>query len=123
MRVLIIEDDEFLRMGIAEILELQDHEPLQAKNGQEGLETAIQTQPDIIFCDVQMPLMGGYDTLLEIRNHPQVADTPFILLTGTTPDGAWKKFKEAGADDWLTKPFAYEDMLAIIDSYRPKFTD
>lgn len=119
MRVLIIEDDKYLRMGLAELLELRDHEPLTAINGRDGVDIAIQSQPDIIFCDATMPVLDGYETLLEIRNNPQIADIPFVLLTGKAPDTVWKKFKEAGADHWLSKPFAYEDMFGIIDSYRP----
>jgi CheY-like chemotaxis protein len=119
MRVLIIEDDEQLRMGLAELLELKDHEPLTAANGRAGVDIAIQNQPDIIFCDATMPVLDGYETLLEIRNTPQIADTPFVLFTGNTPDKVWEKFKDAGANHWLSKPFAYEDMFNIIDSYRP----
>jgi len=119
MRVLIIDDNEQLRMGIAEILELKDHEPLVAADGLQGVEIAIQFQPDIIFCDMQMPVLDGYETLREMRNNPKTANIPFIILTGKSLSDELSKIKEAGFDDWLSKPFAYEDLFAIIDSYRP----
>ena len=119
MRVLIIDDNEQLRMGIAEILEIKDHEAIVASNGQQGVEIAIHSQPDIIFCDMQMPIMGGYETLLEIRRNPITAKIPFIMLTGNNVSGELRRFKEAGVNDWLSKPFAYEALFAIIDSYRP----
>ena len=123
MRVLIVEDDDNLRMDIAEILELENHEAITAANGQEGLEKTIETQPDLIFCDMNMPIMDGHDMLLAVRNNPTIADIPIIILTGNSTPGVWEKLKAAGANDWLSKPFAHTDLLAIIDSYRPKFTD
>jgi len=117
MRVLVIDDNKELAVGIAEMLEIKDHEPLVAINGQQGLEIAIQTLPDIIFCDVQMPVMDGYETLCEIRNHPETANTPFILLTGRVLTDSWDKYEAAGANSWLEKPFGYDVLFNIIDSY------
>ena len=119
MRVLVIDDNEELAVGIAEILQIKDHEPYTATNGQEGLEIAIANQPDIIFCDMQMPIMDGYETLCEIRRHPATANTPFILLTGRILTNSWEKFEAAGANSWLEKPFAYDIFFNIIDSYHP----
>jgi len=117
MRVLIIDDNEELVVGIAEILELKDHQPYTATSGQDGVEIAIETQPDIIFCDMQMPVMDGYETLCELRNHPTTAQIPFILLTGTAMAHAWDKFEEAGANNWMEKPFDYDVFFDLIDSY------
>ncbi len=119
MRVLIIDDNEELATGIAEILELEGYEPFTATNGEDGVEIAIRTQPQIIFCDIQMPIMDGYETLCEIRNHPVTANIPFILLSGRTMTDSWAKFEEAGANSWLQKPFAYDVLFNIIDSYHP----
>ena len=119
MRVLIIDDNEQLRSGIAEMLEIKGHEALVAANGQLGIEIAIQSLPDIIFCDMQMPVMDGYETLHELRKNPKTANIPFIILTGTALSGEMKKFEEAGVDAWLNKPFSNADLFAIIDSYRP----
>jgi CheY-like chemotaxis protein len=117
MRVLIIDDNEPLRLGIVEVLEIKEYDPLMASNGQEGLEIAIEYQPDIIFCDMKMPMMNGYETLVEIRNNPTTANIPFVLLTGETLADSWDTFVDAGANDWLGKPFSYDDFFAIIDSY------
>jgi CheY-like chemotaxis protein len=122
MRILIIEDDDNLRRDIAEILELENHEPLTAANGQEGIDTAIQSQPDLIFCDVMMPIMDGIEVLRTIRNNPQIAQIPVILLTGRNVRDLREKI-DIDINHILTKPFAHRDMIAMIDSFRPKFTD
>ncbi len=114
--ILIIEDEPEMRRNLATILRLEKFRPLTAENGRAGVETALRELPDLILCDVMMPELDGHGVLRELREHPSTEATPFIFLTarGEKPD--IRSGMNLGADDYLTKPVAKNDLLAAISS-------
>lgn len=113
-KILIIEDDDDIRINIAEILELEGFEVLTATNGRDGVELAKEHRPDLILCDILMPEMNGYEVLSKIRSDPLSATTPFIFLTSKTTGKDIRTGMELGADDYLTKPFMIHTLLTAI---------
>ncbi|PCI39174.1 MAG: hypothetical protein COB46_09515 [Rhodospirillaceae bacterium] len=115
IKILCIEDEADIRMMLAEELEDEGYKVFVAENGREGL-TSIQTvKPDIILCDINMPVMGGYDVLKELRSkHPAFADTPFIFLSAFADRKDIISGLELGADDYLTKPIDFEMLLVKV---------
>lgn len=113
-KILVIEDEDDLRMNIVEILELEGFHVLSAANGRKGVKLAKDHIPDLILCDVLMPEMNGYEVLTEIRGDSRMATTPFIFLTAKTTGSDIRTGMELGADDYLTKPFMIHTLLTAI---------
>lgn len=114
--VLVIEDEQFIRENIIEILQANDFHTFGAENGVQGIKLAKQHLPDLILCDVMMPDLDGHGVLKEIREHPSTASIPFIFLTARANPGDLRTGMNLGADDYLTKPFRVPDLLHAIET-------
>ncbi|NQX52979.1 response regulator [Pedobacter panaciterrae] len=114
--VLIIEDDNDIREGCAEILELSGYKALKANNGKAGIELASQHKPDIILCDIMMPELDGYGVLYLLGKNSATSEIPFIFLTAKTERIDFRKAMEMGADDYLTKPFDDMELITAIET-------
>jgi signal transduction histidine kinase len=115
-RILVIEDETNLRENIIDILRLEGYDVLSAPDGSAGVEVARQAQPELIICDIAMPVMDGYDALLHLRSHPDTVSTPFIFLTARADRTNIRHGMELGADDYITKPFSKAELLAAVQS-------
>lgn len=114
--VFIIDDDRFIRESIQDLLEAEGFRVIAADNGETGIKLAAETQPDLILCDVQMPGVDGYEVLAALRESPSTAVTPFIFLTARSEKSDLRQGMNLGADDYLTKPFGIDELLAAVDS-------
>lgn len=113
-KVLIIEDEDFVRETISDILELEGYVPILAKNGKEGLDALVQLRPDLILCDINMPIMDGYEVLETIKSNENLASIPFIFLTAKASNNDMRRGMEMGADDYIFKPFKANDLINAI---------
>jgi CheY-like chemotaxis protein len=92
---------------------LEDHERykvLTASDGQEALAICQREHPELVFLDMQMPKLDGIDVCLHIRSQPDIADTTVVMLTALARDADIERTMEAGADDYMTKPFSPTDL-------------
>ncbi|HEV8020845.1 MAG TPA: response regulator [Candidatus Lustribacter sp.] len=113
--VLVVDDDKVLRRIIGTNLELGGFDVLSAPDGPSALALLDDHLPDVVVLDVVMPLMDGYATLGRIRRHATASHIPVIVLTGAGPDSNDSvKSLEAGADDFIAKPFSPQEMLARV---------
>ncbi|MEM9164457.1 MAG: response regulator, partial [Cyanobacteria bacterium P01_F01_bin.4] len=115
-KILVIEDEAQVRENIREILELNDYTVLSADNGQAGLQVAQTQLPDLVLCDVMMPVMDGYGVLESLRQTTQTAAIPFVFLTAKADRANLRQGMNLGADDYLTKPFETRELLAAIQA-------
>ncbi|MEM5565489.1 response regulator [Psychroserpens sp. AS72] len=115
-KVLLIEDDTVLRENTAELLELSDYNVLTASNGKIGLEMALDHLPDIIVCDIMMPILDGYGVLEGLSKHTETKFIPFIFLSAKTERRDVRKGMNLGADDYITKPFNEDEIMSAIKS-------
>ncbi|MFM9911677.1 MAG: response regulator [Chitinophagaceae bacterium] len=115
-KILLIEDNEDIRTNTAEILELSNYKVIVAENGKIGVEKAIEHVPDLIICDIMMPVLDGYGVLHAVHKNESIKNTPFIFLTAKTERGDLRKGMELGADDYITKPFNGTELLNAVDS-------
>jgi DNA-binding response OmpR family regulator len=113
--ILIIEDNEDIRENVAEILTLSDYKVLTAANGKEGIDAAQKTSPDLIICDIMMPGIDGYGVLHVLHKDPSTQNIPFIFLTSKSERSDFRAAMELGADDYITKPFAGNELLNAIE--------
>jgi len=113
-KILIIEDDEMLRESTADLLTEEGYTIYQAENGLEGIKKALETMPDIILCDIAMPNFNGYKVYTTLQENGSTSMIPFIFLTAKTEKKDIRAGMQLGADDYITKPFDYHDLLATI---------
>ena len=118
--ILVIDDNEDCRAGFIEVLEFEAHTTLEAENGQIGLEMMRQDAPDLIICDVDMPVMNGIEVLRTAKADPTYAKIPFVMLTGHTDELTRKTSRDLGAEAYLTKPIAITEFLSTIGSLLKK---
>ncbi len=116
MLVLIIEDDPHIRNNIIEILQFEGYDTVSASNGKDGIQTALSQSPDIIFCDLMMPHMDGYEVLEILKSSPATQNIPFIFVTARTETETIQKGMEMGAFDFLLKPFKAETIFKMLKS-------
>ena len=119
--LLLIEDDVFIRENTAELLEMAGYAVLTAENGQLGVQQALATTPDLVVCDIMMPVLDGYGVLQIFNQNPRLAGVPFIFLTAKTERSDLRRGMELGADDYLAKPFNRTELLSAIASRLARF--
>jgi CheY-like chemotaxis protein len=112
--VLVIDDNDDYRTSFREVLELENYDTLEAENGLIGLHMIKQHVPDIILCDVEMPVMNGMDVLRTIKADPLLAKIPFVIITGQSDRELVQTAHDLGVAAYLTKPLAINDFLAVI---------
>ena len=113
-KILIIEDNEALRENTAEILALANYEIMTDENGKIGVEKALANPPDLIVCDIMMPVLDGYGVFQIISKHPNLQHIPFIFLSAKSERADLRKGMEMGADDYITKPFSESELINAI---------
>ncbi len=115
-KILLVEDNTEIRENICEILELAGYQVTPALNGKDGYEKALKERPDLILCDIMMPVLDGYGLLHLINKNESLKDVPFIFLTAKTERSDLRKGMEMGADDYIMKPFNDVELLSAIES-------
>ena len=113
-RILIIEDEDAVRENIAQLLEFENYQVIEANNGVAGVTLAKVEKPHLIICDIMMPKLDGYGVLRSLREEPSTATIPFIFLTAKATKENVRQGMELGAYDYLTKPFTRKDLLSSI---------
>ncbi len=114
-KILIIEDNDSIRENTAEILEMINYKVFCAENGKVGVEIALRENPDLILCDIMMPVLDGYGVLHMLRKNSATKNTPFIFITAKAERDDYRKGMELGADDYITKPFNETELLKAIE--------
>ncbi|MEA3339619.1 MAG: response regulator [Chloroflexota bacterium] len=113
-KVLIVDDDPKVFKLVQLHLALENIEILQALDAHAGLDIAVYHNPDVVVLDVKMPGMSGLEMCRTLRDMPQLADTPVIMLSARiTPEDIAAGY-EAGADKYVTKPFKAKDLAILI---------
>ena len=115
-KILLIEDNEALRENTAEILTLANYVVSTAENGKIGVEMAMANPPDLIVCDIMMPVLDGYGVLHLLSKNNELAGVPFIFMTAKSERSDFRKGMEMGADDYITKPFDDIELLNAIEA-------
>src|SRR4051812_6420558 len=111
-RVLVVDDDPQLREALTRALQLDDYQVSTANNGAQALEAISQSRPDVVVLDVMMPYVGGLDVCRTLRERRD--RLPILVLTARDEVGDRVAGLDAGADDYLTKPFALEELRARL---------
>ncbi len=113
-KILVVEDEANIREKLITVLGFEGFETLGAADGRVGVELARAEHPDLIVCDIMMPDLSGYGALRELRADPNTAAIPIIFLTAAASRADMRKGMELGADDYITKPYTVEELLAAV---------
>jgi two-component system, OmpR family, response regulator RpaA len=114
MRILIIDDDENIRRLVSFNLSMEGHEIIQAENGKIGYQTAGKEQPELILLDVMMPVMDGIETVKKLKTDEATKEIPVFMLSAKGQMEDLDEAFDAGADNYITKPFNVEKLNAKI---------
>lgn len=114
-KILLIEDNAELRENTTEILELAGYKVTAAENGKIGVDHAVKELPDLIICDIMMPVLDGYGVIHLLNNNEETRNIPFIFLTAKSEKTDFRKGMEMGADDYITKPFDDIELLKAVE--------
>lgn len=120
-RILIAEDEPDIRELVAFTLRFAGHEVTATSNGEEALHEAGRIIPDIILMDVRMPRMTGYDACREMKKDPALKDIPVVFLSAKGQDAEIQTGLEAGAEEYLLKPFAPNELTTRVKEILTKF--
>ena len=112
--LLVIEDEAPLRANLVRLLTAEGHRVIAAGDGDEGIRRAREDRPDLVICDILMPLVDGYGVLATLRSQPETAATPFIFLTASADKEDLARGLQSGASDYVTKPYKIADLLAAV---------
>ncbi len=114
--VLVVDDDPVILKLLTVNFELEGYEVCTATQGAEALQVAADRRPDIVVSDIMMPVMSGIDLVLNMKKDPSLADIPVVLLSAKAQAADIRDGLEAGAADYVTKPFEPLDLVARVEA-------
>jgi two-component system, sensor histidine kinase and response regulator len=114
-KILVIEDDLAIQQVITDVLENEGYKIFIAANGKLGIDLAKEIIPDLIICDVMMPVMDGYQVIAALLNNKKTSLIPFIFLSAIVEKDKVRFGMELGADDYLTKPFKIKELVNAVE--------
>jgi CheY-like chemotaxis protein len=120
-KILIAEDERDIRDLVAFTLRFAGYEVVAASNGEEALEMAPRVNPDLILMDVRMPRMTGYEACRAMKQNPDLKDIPVVFLTARGQEEEIQQGLDAGAEEYLLKPFAPDQLTAQVKTILAKF--
>ena len=118
--VLYVEDNEFNRKIVRQLLLATSYRLLEATDGEQGVATALEAQPDLILMDIQLPRLSGLDATQQLRQDPRTERIPIIVVTSFALSGDDRKALEAGASGYLAKPYSPRQLLELIRKLAPE---
>lgn len=118
LKVMVIDDSKTIRRTAETLLQKAGCEVVTAVDGFDALAKIVDNNPDIIFVDIMMPRLDGYQTCALIKNNPEYASKPVIMLS--SKDGLFDKARGriVGSDEYLTKPFSKDELFGAISQYQ-----
>lgn len=116
-KILVIEDNKEIRENASELLELASYEVLTATNGQEGMQLIRLEKPDLILCDLHMPVMDGYGLIKNLMQDPLLNNIPVVILSAFSERTEVQKGLAIGASSYIVKPFDDEQLLKVVETF------
>lgn len=121
-KILIIDDELLPRETMVRLLNVRGYETLEARDGNLGMQLANEHLPDLVISDVRMPLVNGFDVLQGLRANPNTSSIPVVFVSALNDLKAIREGMNAGADDYLGKPYSADELLRVVDTQLKKKT-
>ena len=119
-KILIAEDNENNRLLLKDVLQYYGYEVIEATNGEEAVKTARQQKPDLIFMDIQMPVIDGFTAIKILKRSPSTKHIKIIVVTSSAMAGDKEQIIAAGADKYIAKPINTRELPEIVKSILTK---
>lgn len=116
-RILLIEDNPANLELMTYLLKASGHSTIVAINGAEGVHAAVRTLPDLILCDLGLPILDGFGVALRLKEEPALAQVPVIAVTASAMVGDRDKVLASGFDGYIAKPITPETFVAEVEAY------
>lgn len=116
-KILVIEDDEELCENLTDALELETYKTVSANNGEIGIQIAKEQKPDLIICDLNIPIVNGFGVIIELQKHELTASIPIILLSAKSDKTTIDQGLELGVVAYVTKPYRLNELLQLIQNH------
>ncbi len=110
-KILVVDDEPFICRSLTFVLRKDNYLVFEARNGEEALAAIREHKPDLVFLDVMMPKINGFEVTERVRKDPELAGVKIILLTAKGQDSDREVGRSSGADDYMTKPFSPTKIL------------
>jgi DNA-binding response OmpR family regulator len=120
-KILIAEDEPDIRELVAFMLRFAGYEVMAASNGEEAVQAATREVPDLVLMDVRMPRMTGYDACRIMKANPDLHDVPIVFLSAKGQEAEIQSGLEAGAEEYLLKPFSPDELTNRVRTILSKF--
>jgi CheY-like chemotaxis protein len=114
LRILVVEDDPGMRALCGAVLKAEGFDVLEAADGREGLARAFSELPDLVLCDIAMPILDGFGLAVALRHNAQTRRVPLVFLTAETEPYVERHAYDAGAVGFFTKPFEPSTLISFI---------
>jgi two-component system, cell cycle response regulator DivK len=118
-RVLLVEDFEDSRFSLTKLLEFEGYEVLEAADGAQAIDLALNNKPDLILMDLSLPVIDGLSATRQIRQHESMTAIPIIALSAHDVLDFQSKARDAGCTDYVTKPVDFGDLISMLSKYLP----
>ena len=115
--VMIVEDNALNMKLFADLLEVSGYRTLQYTEGTGALQRVLEERPDLLLVDIQLPYKSGLEIIGEIKGNPEIAHIPAVAVTAFAMKGDEDKVRQAGFDDYISKPIAVQDFLEKVKRY------
>ena len=113
-KILIIEDDPAIQLGVEEYLSSQGYTVVKSSDGKQGFEIALEQKPDLILLDVNLPRLNGFDLCQIVKTNKKTKDIPVIILSASAQRSEIDRGFQMGANDYITLPFVPDDVMKRI---------
>ena len=117
--ILYVEDNEYNRKIVRQLFSTSSYRLVEAHDGEDGVAAAQKELPDLILMDVQLPKMSGLDATRALKADARTKDIPVIIITSFALSGDREKAAEAGATNYLAKPYSPRELMAMVRQYLP----
>ena len=116
-KILVVDDEPDILKVVTFRVKKMEYEVVTATNGQEALDLIQKEEPDLILLDIRLPVMNGYEVCQRVKTNEKLKHIPIIFLTASSASKIAEKVKEFNADDYLIKPFDFEELLKKIKNF------
>ena len=113
-KILVVDDEPYILRSLTFVLSRAGYDVCSATNGEEAVAAVRDSKPDLMFLDVMMPKMNGYEVCREIKSDPTLSDIHVIMLTAKGQEADREKGLSLGADEFITKPFSPAQVVARV---------